>query len=259
MTVPATPAPASGNGSSGSGSAGSGPAPASGSGSGAASSGGQQHTVVDGETLIGIAAKYGFRTWETIWKHAGNDGLRAKRNDPQVLDAGDVVFIPAKTQRVFDVATNKRHQFTVKALTAHFRTQVKDNKGRPLADRQFQLVVEGEGFEPQTLGGFTTKDGIVELQIPPRAASGKLTVWMPGEQPLTWKLMLGHLDPIDTTKGVKARLTNLGFVCGAIDDDEAAEAYGQALAQFQLVHKLPSTGKADELTRQKLLFIHDRR
>jgi N-acetylmuramoyl-L-alanine amidase len=230
--------------------------PSSGGGGGG---GGQSHTAAEGDTLIGIAARYGFRTWETIWDHPNNASLREKRPDPQVLDAGDVVFIPPKTLRVFNIATNQRHVFKVKALTAHFRTQVKDNKGRPLADRQFQLVVEGEGFDPQTLGGFTTKDGVVELQIHPRATSGKLTVWMEGEQPISWKLMLGHLDPIETTRGVKARLTNLGFLCGPLDDDDQNEQYKQALSQFQLVHKLPVTGTADETTRQKLLFLHDRR
>lgn len=220
---------------------------------------GQQHTVVDGDTLIGIAAQYGFRTWETIWKHPDNASLREQRPDPQVLDAGDVVFIPPKKTRVFNIATNQRHVFKVKALTAHFRTQVKDNRGRPLADRQFQLEVRGEGFEPTTLGGFTTKDGIVELKIHPKATSGTLKVWMEGDQVLTWNLMLGHLDPIATTKGVKARLTNLGFLCGPIDDDDQHEQYKQALSSFQLVHKLPVNGQADDLTRQKLVFIHDRR
>jgi hypothetical protein len=219
----------------------------------------QSHTVVDGDTLIGIAAKYGFRTWETIWNDPGNASLREKRPDPQVLDAGDVVVIPEKKTRVFDIATNERHVFKVKALRAHFRTQVKDNKGRPLADRQFQLEVKGEGFEPQTLGGFTSKDGTVELQVHPKASTGTLKVWMGGDEVLTWELLLGHLDPVSTTLGVKARLTNLGFLCGPLDDDDQNPEYGKALKRFQLVHKLPMTGAADDTTRQKLLFLHDRR
>ena len=78
------------------------------------------------------------------------------------------------------------------------------------------------------------------------------------EKVLTWKLFLGNLEPIETTKGVKARLTNLGFLCGDLDDKETDE-YQKALTQFQIVYKLEVTGKPDEPTREKLVEIHDKR
>jgi len=84
-------------------------------------------------------------------------------------------------------------------------------------------------------------------------------VWLDddGTQKLTWELDLGHLDPIDTVRGVKARLANLGFDPGEINDtwDDAAK---EALTQFQVVYGLPTTGgEVDDATRKKLREVHE--
>ena len=216
---------------------------------------GQTHEVKQGETLLSIAHQYGFRSWEVIWNHEKNKELREERKDPQVLASGDKVFIPEKQVKSITIETNKRHTFTVKTLKAWFRTEVLDDSGRPLANKRFQLEVGDK-----TMSGFTNEKGVIELGIDPRPTTGKLRVYMgtEPEQVLTWNLKLGNLDPIDTLSGVKARLTNLGFLCGAIND-EMNEETEKALRDFQIVHRLEVTGKADDATRARLLAIHDRR
>ena len=58
------------------------------------------HTVQRGETIVDIAMKNGFRTWETVWQHAANDALRKQRQNPHVLAPGDTLFIEAEILKV---------------------------------------------------------------------------------------------------------------------------------------------------------------
>lgn len=218
----------------------------------------ETYAVKQGDTLISIAHDKGFRTWQTIWEHPDNAKLREQRKDPQVLAEGDSVVIPDKKPRDFTIETNKRHSFTVRALRARFRTIVKNDKGKPLAGKRFELEIEGPNLAPMTLGGLTGETGVIELEVHPKATTGTLKVWTKQDRVLTWKLQLGKLDPIDTVTGVKARLTNLGFLCGPIDAAEN-EDLKKALTRFQVVHKLELTGKIDDPTRQKLLSLHDHR
>lgn len=213
------------------------------------------HSVKQGETLISIAAAEGFPSWETIWNDPGNASLRDKR-DPQVLQAGDVVTIPEKKLRPIFLQTDQRHTLVVPSLKAYCRVVLRDDSGRALANRRFQLEVGS-----QTKHGTTDGSGRVDMAVDPKASSGTLKLFLDDADPtktLSWKIKLGHLDPIDTTSGVKARLSNLGFLCGAIDDN-LDDATKTALRNFQIVHRLPLTGAADDATKNLLLALHDKR
>ncbi len=215
----------------------------------------EQHTVKKGDTMISIAAEKNFASWEAIWGHPSNARLREQRKDPQVLAEGDVVNIPDPKERAYPIETNKVHTFTVKTLKAWFRIVARDDKGAPLANCRFQLDVGGK-----LRGGYTDASGVIELQIDPKAKEGKLTVHVSDDpkDSYTWNVKLGHLDPIDKVSGVKARLTNLGFVCGEINDQED-DKYKDAVRNFQIVYRLPLTGEVDDAMRSMLLALHDKR
>jgi hypothetical protein len=214
------------------------------------------HVVKQGDTLLSIAKQYKTWPWEEIWNHANNKSLKDDRKDPQVLLAGDKVFIPIIEGGPWPVETDKRHTFVLKAQPAWFRTEVRDDMGEPLANQRFELEVGGK-----TLKGSTSDSGIVELPIDPDPSTvGKLTVFVDSHPPreFTWNFKLGDLNPIDKVSGIKARLINLGFPCGKIDetmDDQTKKA----LRDFQIVYKLDVTGEADDDTKQKLMEAHDLR
>ena len=214
------------------------------------------HTVEQGETVLSIAKKYNYRTWEKIWNHESNKGLREKRKDPQVLAPGDKLFIPEKEMQAFNLQTNETHVFHLKPLKAWFRTTVIDDSGKPLANKRFQLKVGNE-----TLSGQTDENAKIEVKIEPNPSTpGVLKVFM-GSEPervLTWNLKLGRLDPVDKLTGVKARLINLGFDCGDINEELNEQTKG-AIRSFQIVYRLKVTGEPDDDTRKKLLFVHDKR
>jgi hypothetical protein len=213
------------------------------------------HTVKQGDTLISIAAQNDYPSWEAIWMDPGNAELRKKR-DPQVLQEGDTVVLPEKKTRVVHLATDKKHTVTVPTIKAFCRVILRDDSGRPMANKRFQLEV-GDKIK----NGTTDGSGVAELQVEPKAVDGKLKVFYDDADPskaVTWKVKLGHLDPIEKLSGVKARLTNLGFVCGAIDDAKNEELTN-AVRNFQIVHRLPVTGEVDDEMTSLLLALHDKR
>lgn len=213
------------------------------------------HSVKQGDTLIKIAAENGFPSWETIWMDPGNAQLREKR-DPQVLQEGDTVVIPEKKTKVVVLATDKKHTVVVPSVKAACRVVLHDDAGRPLANRRFQLEV-GD----QVKGGTTDSSGRIDMPVDPKATSGTLELFLDdadSSKRLTWKVKLGHLDPIEKISGVKARLSNLGFLCGKADDT-VDDATKEAIRNFQVVHRLPLTGEADDATKDLLLALHDKR
>jgi N-acetylmuramoyl-L-alanine amidase len=214
------------------------------------------HTVKQGDTLLSIAAEHGFSSWETVWMAPENEELRKKRKDPQVLADGDSVFVPEKKTRIVHLETDKKHTFVVPRIKAWFRVTLRDNEGRLVANRRFQLEVAGK-----LKTGTTDSSGKIELEVDPKPADGKLKVFLDDADPsknITWNVKLGHLDPLDKLSGVKARLSNLGFACGAIDD-ALNEETKTALRNFQIVYRLPVTGEADDATKGKLAAVHDNR
>lgn len=218
-------------------------------------SGGTRYTVEQGDTLLSIAKKHEYRSWEAIWNHEDNKALREERGDPQVLCAGDTVVIPPRETQPIELETNKRHTLVVKSFKAMFRTVVRDDTGKPLANARYSLQIGDEA-----INGMTDEEGVIQLELDPDPQEGTLKIFQ-NTQPetvITWTLKLGNLDPITTLSGVKARLTNLGFSCGEINEEEN-EDLERALRDFQIVYRLPLTAEADDVTRQKLLYVHDKR
>jgi hypothetical protein len=208
--------------------------------------GGRYVDVQQGDTLISLAHAEGFRSWETIYNHPKNAELREKRPGGHQLYPGDRVFIPDKQVKEFTVTTDRRHTFVLRSLKAYVRMIVGDDQD-VYAGCRYVLIIDSTEYE-----GETDSQGLVEVQIPADSKEGTLKVWPPeADEPVTWSVKLGHLDPIDTEDGVKGRLMNLGF-----DPGESEEDYKNALALFQERYGLSPSGELDEATRSKILEQH---
>jgi hypothetical protein len=200
-----------------------------------------KHTVGQGESIPSIAAGNGFFS-DTIWNHPENAKLKDLRKDMNVLLAGDEVFIPEKELREESGATEQKHRFKRKG-EPHKLKLVLLSMGKPRANEDYVLDIDG-----RLLKGKTDASGKIEQKIPGNAGSATLILRGGKEK---HALSIGNLDPIDEVSGVKQRLNNLGFNCGA-EDGNMNEALSGALSKFQAKYNLPVTGKIDDAVRAKL-------
>ena len=215
----------------------------------------ETYLVKQGDCISTIAESKGF-FWEDIWNHDRNAALRAKRANPNVLRAGDEVFIPDNAPRQEPCVTGQTHLFRLKSVPVYLRFKLVDDGFLPRPGVRYTLRVDGV-----QMTGTSKADGMIEHVIDPQARSATLTIDDAGADGADgereeYQFDLGHLDPVEQAGGLQARLRNLGYLPGEITGhmDAATRA---ALESFQHDHDLPATGEPDEQTRQALQTAHE--
>ena len=211
------------------------------------------HTVKQGEHASSIAKKYGFTDFRTIWNHGQNAQLKQKRVNPNVLHPGDQLFIPDRTEREESRPTDRRHRFVTSLPRLKLRLVLDDLYEKPIANAPCELRVEGE-VHPLT----TDSRGKIERDIPIEAEQAQLIVRSP-ETPLDAMVIpieIGHLDPVDELTGQKARLANLGYFTGPVDDAPPGADFKLAVEEFQCDQKLAVDGICGPRTQAKLKEVH---
>jgi Putative peptidoglycan binding domain len=208
----------------------------------------KNHTVEQGECMSSIALQHGF-FWQSLWDHADNAALKQSRDSPFVLQPGDVVRIPALTQRKVDAATELRHTFRRKGVPAVLRLQLLE-MNEPLANLPYVLEYGGK-----TITGTTDGQGKLEASLPPNTPQATLRVGE-GEDTRVYAIALRTLDPARGVTGIQGRLANLGYYGGPVHGRLDAATIA-AIQCFQRDHDLEGTGQADEATAKALSDHHD--
>lgn len=202
-----------------------------------------EHLVQQGECISSIAENAG-HFWETIWDDAANSELRQARQDPNVLLPEDRVHVPPLREKWESRQTEMRHRFRRRGWPEMLRFRVlRDDE--PRGNQPYTLAVDG-----RETTGVTDANGNLSHPIAPDARRAVLRV---GTEPDVdrFEFALGAIDPIDAISGVQGRLRNLGFDVGPIDGVWGPRSEA-ALRQYQVKRGLKGSGRADELTRQKL-------
>jgi len=208
------------------------------------------YIVSRGECLSSIAKNFGISDWRTIYNHAENAAFRQKRPNPNIICAGDELYVPDPEVGEESRGTDSLHSFKKNAHKTTLHLIVQDEMGRPLKSKPYDLVVGDKAYQ-----GTTGADGSIDREISDDEPTAELTVHASGGG-YSWSLTLGTLDPHDTDSGVKQRLSNLGFDVDP-ESDEWDDAAVTALKAFQYAMDLPVTGEVDDTTRNKLLSLHD--
>lgn len=207
------------------------------------------HTVLPGECLVSIADRYGFCDPLVIYHRPENEALRRARPDPNVLLAGDEVYVPDRELRSLTLAPERRHQLRVKTRPVFVRLRLLDAGQRPRANLPWTVEVQGARFS-----GHTDGNGVLEQRVPAGAVEAVVTVGAgAGEQ--RYRVALGYMDPEDTPSGLAQRLENLGFLPAdeTLPDDLRLR---HAVMAFQSSAGLPATGEPDAATRTRLRERH---
>ena len=210
-----------------------------------------------GDDLLRLAQKEGV-SLRAILDHPDNRDLFACR-DSGVLHEDDELFVPPAEPKRVQVSTGYTHYLVYKPPRRTLHLELRDESGKPrqvdYTLQEFEYDGELPKFGPKPadkLCGFAYQ-GIVHEELPAATRRLKLVLEDEPDDPLT--LELGRLDPVSTTRGLKARLQSLGLFVG----DVASTAYDFELAEavrlFQARQGLPVTGDADPAMRAKLKTV----
>jgi hypothetical protein len=205
------------------------------------------YTVQQGDHLSKIAKSNGFRDYRTIWDDPQNAALKAARANPDVLLPGDVLYIPAPTQKAETRPTENTHVFKLTAPKLMLRLVLRDFDNQPLPGTKCELEVEGQKYALTT-----NSKGQIEQSITATAETAGLTV---PSLDMKWQVKIGHLDPHDADTGWRQRLINLGYYPKPLADRDDAQLRTW-LEEFQCDQKLPVTGQLDAATKAKLKEEH---
>jgi hypothetical protein len=210
------------------------------------------YIVKQGDYLAKIANEHGGLDWSTIWLHPENKELRDKRKSPHVLYPGDALHIPEREKRTENAATDTKHRFKTAGGPLKLRLVLRDLNFEPIANRKCSLFLDGVKHDLVSDG-----DGLVEVTLPPATKAAQLVFGAP-PQTLELPLLVGHLDPVDTPTGQKARLNNLGYFAGSLAKEDEA-LFKSAVEEFQLERMgggAAVDGKCGPKTQAKLKEAH---
>jgi N-acetylmuramoyl-L-alanine amidase len=202
-----------------------------------------RHTVEQGESLLGLADRYGVPP-DYILDHPDNRELRDRKRKTSILHPGDVLTIPDPVPKVVEGETGRRHRFRLQTRRVTLRVRL-SGPDEDWANEPYKLILQGGEERTGTLDA----EGQMEEEVPADTPRAVLRV---GEEHVEeFNLLVSHMDPIEETTGVQKRLNNLGFFCGNEDGDPGPHTRG-ALEAFQSANGLEVTGELDDATKSRL-------
>jgi hypothetical protein len=192
------------------------------------------HVVREGEHLELLARQLGFDA-DTVWLDAHNDALRALRPNPSLLAPGDLLHVIEAEPPSARCVARRSNRYRARVPTVGVSIVIQD-RGAPLADEPY--VVEGL---PERIEGRTDAHGRIAFRAPLHVR--EVTVELVDRRRVH-PVRIGHLDPIETDRGVRQRLEHLGYVGP------------RALERFQRDRDLEASGHIDAPTRDALRGAH---
>lgn len=210
------------------------------------------YTVLQGDHLSKIAKAFGFSDYHTIWDHPNNADLKQKRQSPNVLFPGDLLFIPDRQLREESRSTDKQHPFKMKTNVLKLRLILEDLYEKPIGNAACILALGNESRNVKTDGA-----GRIEQEIRPDLHDAILVI-QDAQTPFentNIPIKIGDLDPVTEASGQIARLNNLGYFAGDVDQPDQL-AVESAVEEFQCDHGLGVDGICGPNTQSKLKQVH---
>lgn len=201
-----------------------------------------KHVVKPGETLSSIALKYGFKSIDAIYNHAENEDFRERRSNPDVIYEGDSIFIPDMSPAKFSIEVNRTNRFTVslpkEILSMHLVFE--DDVDQQGANIEAVLIIDDIEYPAKSDG-----DALVQWKIPrTNTRKGLVKLFLESdktEATHVFEVLLGDLNPVSENTGIQARLNNLGFNCGKVDNNIKEKSIS-AIKKFQEANNLTVDG-----------------
>ncbi len=209
------------------------------------------YVVRAGDYLTKLAHQHGFDADE-VWGDGKNSDLKKSRKDPNMLQAGDILFVPDTPRKHLKLEKETSNAYVASVPTVTVSVAVEED-GVPVKNAKY--VIEGLGDDKERT---TDGDGKVTFDAPVHVRE---VVVRFTEKKFSMKVGIGDLDPIDTDSGARMRLTHLGFYGAKLEGAEQYEAFDDAqlaaaVGAFQQAQKMKATGILDDATKIALLPSH---
>lgn len=210
-----------------------------------------RYVVRAGDHLDQLAARFGFRADE-VWRDPRNADLRARRPDPRMLAPGDVLQVPRAAPSHTTYQHRGETRFVARSAVTQVKTVLRDARG-PLAGVRCEVRLPGAAPRAITTGA----DGALAFEVPVETREVPVFIESLG---VVLTLCPGGLDPVDTPRGVRQRLHNLGHypltmqgdaLAGASDADHRA-----AVKSFRRAERLPDGEHVDDALTRALVRAH---
>jgi Putative peptidoglycan binding domain len=212
------------------------------------------YTVLQGDHISKIAKAFGFSDYQTIWNDPHNAELKQTRQNPNVLLPGDSIYIPDRQLREESRSTDQRHSFVKKISKLRLRVTLVDQYEKPISNAACTLVLGAQSRQ-------ITSDasGQIDEDIEPDVHDAILVIQ--DQKPQTpfnnvqLPLKIGDLDPVTAISGQAARLTNMGYFDGDVDQPDP-KAFKSAVEEFQCDYGLIVDGICGPKTQATLKKVH---
>lgn len=209
------------------------------------------YVIKQGDYLLKLSHTLGFNH-DKVWNDGKNAKLKEERKNPNMLQAGDIVFIPDEPKKKLRLNKEETNAFVAKVPTVTISIVVAEDS-EPLKDATY--VVEGLGDDTEL-----KTDGKGTATFPAPVHAREVVLFFK-EKKLRLKIGIGDLDPVGTPAGARMRLQSLGYFGGktvgeeqyVADDPKELEA---ALKAFQQNLELEITGLLDQATQDALVKEH---
>lgn len=198
------------------------------------------YKVQQGDYLAKIAQQFGFTDYNTIWNDSHNAQLKQKRQSPNVLYPGDILYIPDKADKQLSKATSQSHTFVVPDSDVTLQIVLDNVDFKPLAGADYVLTLPNQTVAATADGSGLLKQDIsvIQTQIGTQTQAGTLEVQNQKEGvDVEAGILIAYLNPLTYPSGQMARLNNMGYFAGK---QETGDAMDEQVSNEDLGHKPPN-------------------
>ncbi|WP_437963477.1 peptidoglycan-binding domain-containing protein [Sorangium sp. So ce260] len=209
------------------------------------------YLIRQGDYLTRLAQRMGFRA-EDVWNHPKNKELKARRRNPEILQPGDVLYVPDESDvPPRPITAGALNRFKAKVPTVQVKIKLETRVGEPIANKAFRV----ECIRRASLDGVTDASGLARFEVPIHVPDVLLTIEEVG---LRYTVRIGHMDPVEEMSGVAKRLVQLGYLSRefAVDGNVDMVALSAAVADFQRAEGLAATGELNDAVRDAIVRSH---
>lgn len=251
-----------------------------------------KHKIKKSDHISKLAKAHGYHNWQTLWN--ANGKLKKARSNPNILYKSDrsnnkkteQLEVPKPGEKKIGKTAEAHHPFVVPNNKVFLRLRLLKDDFTAIKDAEYTLKVDGTGpLAGVEKKGKTNAQGQFEEEIPRDAQNGELTVriaaedsetepaeganaedsTLRGDVPITWKLQIGALNPIQENapdqwcvSGVQQRLNNLAFNTGPVDGIRGTNTNAAIRAFKDLFQVGSEADKPGAQTQSKLYDVHDK-